>query len=267
VDDFQSGYPKFAALLDVHPAFQNFRRFTRARLRLLLLKQDEIAALEASLDSIDENETRKLFLGCARRDENPKRLDVVEKLQTSLSEYDTMMKDYHYVMRLPNASPRDIISIKNWLNGTGSIARAETNFLEHQHDMANLTGALDSAVNYIETFVERLAERLAAHIRKVKFLPEALKPGRGDLTQDPHIFFAGPCLSSFSRVVTSWVAAAILLAPVVVLFCIQDALWRLITITVAGLVFLSALSTWTKARTIEIITAGARYVFTVYLNS
>ena len=177
------------------------------------------------------------------------------------------MRDYHHAMRLPSASPRDITSIKNWLNGTGSIARAETNFLEHQHDMANLTGALDSAVNYIEILVERLANRLAAHIRKVKFLPEALIPGRGDLTQDPNIFFAGPRLRSFSRAVTSWVAAAILLAPVVLLFCIQDALWRLITITVALLFFLSALSTWTKARTIEIVTAGARYVFVAYLNS
>jgi hypothetical protein len=178
-----------------------------------------------------------------------------------------MMKDYHHAMRLPNASPRDITSIKNWLNGTGSIARAETNFLEHQHDMANLTGALDSAVNYIEIIVERLAFRLAARIRKVKFLPEAFKPGRGDLTQDSHIFFAGPRLRSFSRAVTSWIAATILLAPVVVLFCIRDAMWRLVTITVAVLCFLSALSTWTKARTIEIVTAGARYVFAAYLES
>jgi hypothetical protein len=217
------------------------------------------------------------------------RLDVLKKLQPSLSEYgknqrymtnskdvkidltndktDTMMKDYHHAMRLPSASPRDIASIKNWLDGTGSIARAETDFLEHQHDMVNLTGALDSAVNYIEILVEKLPKRLAAHVRKVKYLPEVLKPGRSDLTQDPHIFFAGPLLRSFSRAVTSWVAAAILLAPVVVLFCIQDALWRLITITVAILFFLTALSTWTKARTIEVVTAGARYAFATYLSN
>ncbi|KAB2107124.1 hypothetical protein AG0111_0g4687 [Alternaria gaisen] len=260
LDDFQPGYPKFAALLDVHPAFQNFRRFTRARLRLLLLKQDEIATLETSLDFADENEPRKLFLSCARRDENPKRVEMLKKLQVSLSEYDTMMRDYHHAMRLPAASPRDITSIQNYLDGTGSIAIEESAFLSHRHDLANLTGALDSAATSIEYLIERAACRLSYPIRKLAFLPEALKPGRGDLTQDPNIFFAGPRLRSFSRAVTSWVAAAILLAPVIVLFCIQDALWRLITITVAVLFFLSALSTWTKARTIEVVTAGARYV-------
>jgi hypothetical protein len=172
-----------------------------------------------------------------------------------------MMRDYHHAMRLPAASSRDITSIKNWVNGTGGIARTETDFLSYPNDIANLTGALDSAVTTIEILIERALFRLSVPIRKnLSFLPEALKPGRADLTQDPNIFFAGPRLRSFSRAVTSCVAAGILLAPVVVLFCIQDALWRLITITVAVLFFLSALSTWTKARTIEVVTAGARYV-------
>ncbi|KAI8941754.1 hypothetical protein NX059_002958 [Plenodomus lindquistii] len=178
-----------------------------------------------------------------------------------------MMRDYHFAMRLPSASHRDITSIQNWLNGNGSISTAETTFLSHNHDMANLAGALDSAVNYIEILVEKAAFRLSVHIRKVRFLPEALKPGRSDLTQDPHIFFAGPRLRSFSRAVTSWVAAAILLAPVIVLFCLKDTLWRLVTITIAVLTFLSTLSTWTKARTIEVVTAGARtrYSYTAVL--
>ncbi|KAI4703048.1 hypothetical protein J4E81_001925 [Alternaria sp. BMP 2799] len=126
-------------------------------------------------------------------------------------------------MRLPTASPRDITSIQNWLHGTGSIAGPETDFLSHPHDLANLTGTLDSAVLTIETFIERLAFFLSTPIRSIKRLPESLKPGRHDLTSDPHIFFAGPRLRSFSRAVTSWIAASILLAPVVVLFCVQDA--------------------------------------------
>jgi hypothetical protein len=86
-------------------------------------------------------------------------------------------------------------------------------------------------------------------------------PGRNDLTQDRNIFFMGPHLRSFSRAVTSCVASGILLAPVVVLFCVQRPLWRLVIIAVAVFFFLSALSTWTKARTIEIVTAGARYEY------
>lgn len=171
-----------------------------------------------------------------------------------------MMRDYYHAMRLPAASPRDITSIKNWVNGPAGIARVETEFLSQKQDMVNLTGALDSATASMETLIERAAFRLSSPIRKLSFFPEALKPGRSDLTQDPHIFFAGPRLRCFSRAVTAWVAAAILLAPVIVLFCVQDALWRLITITIAVLFFLSVLSTWTKATTIEVVTAGARCV-------
>ena len=168
-----------------------------------------------------------------------------------------MMRDYHHAMRLPTATKRDLTSIQNWLAGTGSIASAETTFLSHSDDLANLTGVPDSAVNYIDVLVADLIIYFISPIRKC--LPKALVPGRIDVTEDPHVFIPGPRLRSFSRAVTSWIAAAILLAPVVVLFCVQDAVGRLVTITVAVLFFLSALSTWTKARTIEVVTAGASY--------
>lgn len=87
VSEYRSGYPQFAALLDVHPAFQSFRRFSRTRLRLLLLKQDEIACLEVSLDSADAHEQSPLSLGCVRKDDNPERRMILEKLQVALAQY------------------------------------------------------------------------------------------------------------------------------------------------------------------------------------
>jgi hypothetical protein len=167
-----------------------------------------------------------------------------------------MLRDYHHAMRLPPAPPRSISSIENYLTGTGSIARLETSFLTSTHDLVNLTNTPDNAVSAMEDLIGRLF--LPLH--KLTFLPAFLKPGRSDLTQDPHIFFAGPRLRSFSRAVTSGVAAAMLLTPVVVLFCMRNALWRLVTITVAVLFFLGAMARWTRARTIEVVTAGARYV-------
>ena len=89
IEDYRPGYPQYTALLSSHPAFQNVRRFTRIRMRLLLLKQDEITMLEESLDRIDSQEDRPLFLGSARRDVNASRKDVVKKLTTALAEYGT----------------------------------------------------------------------------------------------------------------------------------------------------------------------------------
>ena len=89
MEDYRPGYPQYTALLSSHPAFQNVRRFTRIRMRLLLLKQDEITMLEESLDRIDSQEDRPLFLGCARRDTNASRKDIIEKLTKAIDEYGT----------------------------------------------------------------------------------------------------------------------------------------------------------------------------------
>jgi polyferredoxin len=85
VEEFRPGYPRYTALLSAHPSFHNFRRFTRTRLRLLLLKQDEIAVLEESLDKIDSAEECELFLGCRRRDTNPARQEILRQLKLSLA--------------------------------------------------------------------------------------------------------------------------------------------------------------------------------------
>lgn len=96
VDDFGDGYPKFTALMNLHPAFQNFRRFSRARLRLMLLKQDEISRLETSLDEIDRHEQRKLFLRSVRKDENNERQTILSKMQRSISEYGKIFTNIAY---------------------------------------------------------------------------------------------------------------------------------------------------------------------------
>ncbi|KAF2726708.1 hypothetical protein EJ04DRAFT_582518 [Polyplosphaeria fusca] len=228
-DSFRSGYPKFTALLALHPAFQNFRRFSRVRLRLLLVKQDEIVELESSLDQIDTQEKRALFLGCRRRDTNNERQELLSKMRISISEYDSMMKDYQHALHLPDANQRDVVSVQNWINGTGCIARAETAYLDRIDDLAGMARSHDGASHRTEIAVEKIASILGAFIRKrLQFLPEAMKPGRSDLTKDTNIFLMGRRLRFFVNVVTSAIVAAILLAPVVALFCIRSALGRLI---------------------------------------
>jgi hypothetical protein len=86
----------------------------------------------------------------------------------NLENQDIMIRDYHFALRLPNAAPRDINSIKGWINGTDCIARAESQFLEEQDDMTNLGGTIDHAVTCIEIVVETIAFGFAARLRKVK---------------------------------------------------------------------------------------------------
>ena len=57
------------------------------RARILLLKQDEISSLESQLDHVDREETRELFLGNARRDNNVDRRTLLTKLEAVLHSY------------------------------------------------------------------------------------------------------------------------------------------------------------------------------------
>ena len=57
------------------------------RMRLQLLKQDEVSRLEEELNAVDRCEKRELFLGSCRRDTNQDRLAVVTRLEKALAEY------------------------------------------------------------------------------------------------------------------------------------------------------------------------------------
>ena len=57
------------------------------RARLLLAKQDQLAALEAQLDNLDRTEPRKLFLGNLRHDRNVSRKNVLKAIDKALGDY------------------------------------------------------------------------------------------------------------------------------------------------------------------------------------
>ena len=89
VEDYPTGYPRFSALVGAHPAFSLSRRFTVARARLLLLKQDRVSALEKRLLDLDQQEQRPLFLGSFRRDCNTDRKNTLFELDMALADYGT----------------------------------------------------------------------------------------------------------------------------------------------------------------------------------
>ncbi|TVY84244.1 hypothetical protein LSUE1_G001354 [Lachnellula suecica] len=267
LEEFRPGYPRYTALLSTHPAFQNFRRFTRTRLRLLLLKQDEIFVLEKTLDDIDTNEECELFLGCKRRDANPARQEVLGKLKTSLAEYDTMMEQSHRVMALPDPSKRDISSLKNWVEGTSCLSRLESLYLEDHEDLLNLTGTVDNAVTRIESLVEDSFFWTDSLIRN--HIPEAFKNRLTKPSGDGNILILGPWLQGISRAITTWLATLVLLTPVILLVHISSARGRLAVIGFASGLFLSTMSLFTKAGTVDVFIAGASYaaVLVVFMST
>lgn len=81
------GYPQFSTLVGAHPVFSVSRRFSVVRARLLLLKQDRVAALEGQLEELDLQEPRSLYLGSFQADANAARKQVVKDLDEALAEH------------------------------------------------------------------------------------------------------------------------------------------------------------------------------------
>jgi hypothetical protein len=87
IEDFGTGYPRFSALLSVHPPFFVCRRFDRLRARLLLLKQDKLSLLKQQLDQVDQREPCPLFLGKSRGDRNAERASLLSAIEACLTDY------------------------------------------------------------------------------------------------------------------------------------------------------------------------------------
>jgi len=89
VESFRDGYPRFAALLGRRAELRIFRRFSTVRMRLLLLKQDDVSKLESELNTLDETEVNPMFLGTVRGDLNEARRAKLKELDEALAKYGT----------------------------------------------------------------------------------------------------------------------------------------------------------------------------------
>jgi hypothetical protein len=87
VEDYPQGYPRFAGLIGNDVGFALSRRFSVARARLLLKKQDRVSFLEQQLEDLDRHESRSLFLGSIRKDQNARRETVLQELDAALADY------------------------------------------------------------------------------------------------------------------------------------------------------------------------------------
>ncbi|KAK4205084.1 hypothetical protein QBC40DRAFT_325700 [Triangularia verruculosa] len=256
LDRYRSGYPRYSALLSSHPSFQAFRRFTRLRMRLALIKQDEIARLEHKLDDLDSAESRSIFLGCIRRDQNEDRRRVLESIEKALSEYDNMLEQTRRATSMPKPSRREVDNLKNWTAGTACISRKETEYLGMDEDIGTLAGPVDRAFTYSESVVEDCTYWLDKLFGR--FFPK-LQARRYKVTADSNILLLGPHLRRLSRILAVVAVTLVILVPTIFIPSIPTSGGRIIASVFSATVFLVVISFFTTARTVDIFASGASY--------
>ncbi|KAK7996758.1 hypothetical protein PG989_004798 [Apiospora arundinis] len=138
VPDDTLGYGQFAELISSHPSFFAFRRFAALRARMILRKQDRIAQLEGQLQDIDRHEQNPIYRCSYRRDKNPQRIQVFEELDLLMAQYDDLNGRTRNALSTKTASPRDVKNICHWIQGSGCVVIAESDYLAHDRDLMAL---------------------------------------------------------------------------------------------------------------------------------
>ena len=124
---------------------------------------------------MDHLEIAPLYLGKSQSDRNTERISLLSEIDVSLADYGTKaFTKYHKLRNYSSANeridqfiertrrindfgpacPRDIESLNNWLESAGSLAREETAYLAHSHELISLAPTGDSAMMQLETWVE-----------------------------------------------------------------------------------------------------------------
>lgn len=80
---------------------------------------------------------------------------------------DSFIERSHRILSISKAPTRDVANLQNWVDGTGAIAREETEFLGHRDELMSLVPPADIATSRIESWVEDMLIRFYRGFREV----------------------------------------------------------------------------------------------------
>ncbi|KAI1151403.1 hypothetical protein F4825DRAFT_477091 [Nemania diffusa] len=251
IEDYRPGYPRLCALLGAHDSFMMCRCFRRLRARILLLKQDRITCLEEQLDKVDQDEPLPVFLGKSRGDTNSERLSILSQIESAIADYDSFIDGTIRALSSNPVALRDNLSLRNWLNGNGCVSRLETAYLDHEEDLFGLAASGDRATSQLEAWIE---DKLIDYYPSFRMMPSH------NVSTDANVYiYSGCMIKRTAKLLLLLLISVLLLLPVTICSAITSMTARLIIIILSTAVYLAVLSALTKARTFELILAGATF--------
>ncbi|KAI1322798.1 hypothetical protein F5Y16DRAFT_413018 [Xylariaceae sp. FL0255] len=219
--------------------------------KLLLFK------LELELDRINKKETNVLHLSSYKNNDNIKKGLVLSNIKEALTNY----KRCYRIFKLKPAKLRSVLNLQHWINRNGCVARAEIAYLKCFEELVGIVETNDTVMLWLETLVEDCLIQARRFFRM---------KNRFGVLRDINIYIPAKSLvARLARVLMTLVIIILLLAPIFACSWISSTAAQIGTIIVATTLFVIVLSTSTKAKTIELVIAGATYttVLTVFITS
>lgn len=154
-------------------------------------------------------------------------------------------------MQLQCVPEQPLQSLKNWLNGNGCVAREETAYLEERKDLRSMVLPEDGAMAWLEDLLQRICI-MYRHI----FGNKTRK--RDSYSRDPKVhIFSTETVRQVARVLLAPLVTALLLAPVIICNFFGSLATRLTIVVLSTSFFVAILAGLTRAKTVELIAAGA----------
>lgn len=280
MDHHEAGYGKVAAFEDCDPSLLIYRKFGWLHNRALLYLQDELSELEEELigsDSWDfaDGDNTRLF---SRRVDFAEgstsyRKTLIPQINKKLAEYDELLLKTRELQSIPRPSARAQRTLFRLIKNSQSLKVDEMDWVRFGPDLAAVStgiehGWFSTALEDVLNFISR---RFTTHVFRNK--EQAIMAG------EEHIQLLSPRrFDNLLRGILTIIAAALLLAPVCILFELQHSTqidirqtntYQILTIFLFTLLFSASVSIFTRARRQEVFIATAAYcgVLVVFIGN
>ncbi|KAF2213854.1 hypothetical protein CERZMDRAFT_95884 [Cercospora zeae-maydis SCOH1-5] len=260
LEDYPAGFPRFAAWMNCDENFLMTRRYGWLHNRVMLYRQSELRELEVQLQMCDEGDEEskdpalvdhQMF---ARGEAGEYRKELIQQIDEKLEQYDSIVKRVQEMSSLPKATRRNYTSVCNHIDKHAPIAQREQDVFMNDSDFVALVEQHEA--KSFDGFVEDILTLLPCKRVTQFFFSNAEQ--RATSTDEKLFLYDKRRIDVFIRLIMTFLAVGLLLAPVVVLFREQDSgTVKIVVILVFTLFFSLALSLATRARRAEVFAATA----------
>ncbi|KAF4628645.1 hypothetical protein G7Y89_g9509 [Cudoniella acicularis] len=250
------GYKGYSEFIASDNDFYIVRNFASLNTRITLALQDQISVLEADLEELDAQYSRRdaedLHNG-SFRDDREDRTELIEKITTKLAKYNEFILQQTELKKYPQPFRQDLKSLRNWHHNHDNVAIAtdEQAYLTHTQDLI-------SVVPKEKTPLRRFLERS----RKFRILPLWMQKAGPELPiydKDVITYTSDKRIDRFITVVIVGIGTVMLVAPMWILQAIPNNSYKLAVITTFIVTFLGMVSYATAAKPFETLAATAAY--------
>ncbi|PVI02227.1 hypothetical protein DM02DRAFT_310545 [Periconia macrospinosa] len=257
IDAHPHGYPRMAAFMNSDENFLICRQYGVLHNRVLLYRQDELRELEAELLSLDKQCLHKdpAQLSCRAREDraSPERRELINRIDDKLREYNDIVQRARSFATLQKATERNYNSVRNWVKNQAPLEEEEASTFYKDRDFVAVVDAKEGS--WFDGRVETALAKFDGPISRRLFIT---KRDRKSTANKLVRLYSKDRIDLFSRLIITFLAVVLLMAPVVALFGLnKNGHIKILVIFLFTMAFSVALSLFTKAKRHEVFAATA----------